>query len=68
MSAVTLPELRPGDVVSVRSVRRDVTTTHVALVAEVGATDIHTPSGEFVAVAPGDTIRRLNPPQTKEAS
>ena len=63
MSAVTLPELRPGDVVAVRRVGLDVTTTHVALVAEVGLSGFHTPSGEVVAVAPGDTIRRLDTPR-----
>ena len=67
MSTVSLPELRPGDVVAVRRVRRDVTTTHVALVAEVGVTGFSTPSGGFVAVAPGDTIRRLDPPLSARA-
>ena len=67
MSTVSLPELRPGDVVAVRRVGRDVMTTHVALVAEVGVTGIHTPSGGFVAVAPGDTIRQLDPPLSARA-
>ena len=63
MSTVSLPELRPGDVVSVRRVGLDVTTTHVALVAEVGVTGFSTPSGGYVAVPPDATIRRLDPPR-----
>ena len=67
MSTVSLPELRPGDVVAVRRVGLDVTTTHVALVALVGAAGFSTPSGVYVAVPPDATIRRLNTPLSARA-